>query len=271
MGRLSIIVLIGLGVLAVGMLFPWLVRGRAIQDRETCMNNLRELSAFAATFQIPEEKLRGARRVTAIPSGTLFHPEYPPAERLSWVPAALPFLNQKRQSMEPLLIQVNPAKPWADPAHERLAQTPIVSLLCPAAGEPPRAGPAISHYGASGGLGLEGPGLPMDDPRAGAFRADVPTPLEFIAQRDGLSRTLLFFESAKSAPWIAGGPATLWSTPTEGAVIGPGRPFGGNHPGGMNATFADGRGQFISERVSPAVFRAMVTIAGGADELRPDD
>jgi prepilin-type processing-associated H-X9-DG protein len=46
-------------------------------------------------------------------------------------------------------------------------------------------------------------------------------------------------------------------------LIGPGRPFGGLHPGGLNVLFVDGAASYFTESIDPDVFAAMARIHGG--------
>jgi prepilin-type processing-associated H-X9-DG protein len=46
----------------------------------------------------------------------------------------------------------------------------------------------------------------------------------------------------------------------EQPYIGPGRPFGGLHPNGVNVLFADGRVTFLSADIDPLVWEAHARI-----------
>ena len=47
----------------------------------------------------------------------------------------------------------------------------------------------------------------------------------------------------------------------ERPLLGPGRPFGGVHTGGLNVLFADGSVQFVLDAIKPELFEMQVTIA----------
>jgi prepilin-type processing-associated H-X9-DG protein len=51
--------------------------------------------------------------------------------------------------------------------------------------------------------------------------------------------------------------------PANKPYFGPGRQFGGLHPGGTPIAFADGSVRLIFDRTAPKVFEALSTIAGG--------
>jgi prepilin-type processing-associated H-X9-DG protein len=89
--------------------------------------------------------------------------------------------------------------------------------------------------------------------------------------RDGMSQTTMLAESSIGlAPWTAGGPSSVRGVdPATRPYLGPGRAFGGNHPGGANVAMADGSVKFVWETIAPSVFEAMSTIAGG-EPIPPD-
>ena len=51
--------------------------------------------------------------------------------------------------------------------------------------------------------------------------------------------------------------------PAQAPYIGRGRPFDGNHPGGVNVLYADGSVRFIKESIDPKIFEALSTKSGG--------
>ena len=266
MSRAAVLTLVVVAVLALGLFLPWVMRGREAQNRLYCTNNLRELAKFAAVYA-DDTKQNKPVGIAAIPAGTLVNPTLTPEQRLSWVPAALPLFNQRRQPTEELTRQVNPTLGWDADAHAGLRATKLNALLCPAAAD---VSAPVTHYVAMAGLGADAATLSKGDPRAGCFRYDEPTPLEFIRARDGLSQSLLFGETAhEPGAWLRGGPATVRGL-LDGTLIGPGGQFGGHHAGGANFAFADGSVRYFTEATSPKILRAFATIAGGADELGAD-
>ena len=76
---------------------------------------------------------------------------------------------------------------------------------------------------------------------------------------------MILIETAQGqAPWSAGGPSSVRGVdPAARPYLGPGRPFGGYHPGGANAAMADGSVRFVRDSVDPRAFEALSTIAGG--------
>jgi prepilin-type processing-associated H-X9-DG protein len=65
-------------------------------------------------------------------------------------------------------------------------------------------------------------------------------------------------------PWTAGGyPTSRGLDPSWQPYLGSGKQFSGYHPGKTNILLADGSARSISESISPQVFEALATIAGG--------
>lgn len=271
--------LLGLfAVLAVGLLITWLIKGRAAQDRVYCVNNLRELSQFAYLYADAERKKQPAASLAAIPAGTVVNPGLPPDRRMSWVPATFEYLNQHRQPTRDLKGLMSSNLPWDEGSNARLGQKLLFTLICSASPEEVQtARPPVTSYVGLAGVGTDaatlglGPPIP---PRAGCFRYDAPTPFDLISTHDGLAQTLLFGETGTNlGPWLRGGPGTvrgLDDAPTAAALIGSGGQFGGNHPEGAAFAAADGSSKFLTPRVDPAVFRALLTIAGGPGETVGD-
>jgi prepilin-type processing-associated H-X9-DG protein len=56
--------------------------------------------------------------------------------------------------------------------------------------------------------------------------------------------------------------------PQTSPYLGRASPFGGTHAGGAIVLFADGSARFLKESISPEVFQALATIAGG-EEVGP--
>ena len=59
--------------------------------------------------------------------------------------------------------------------------------------------------------------------------------------------------------------AAVWTKPEdwEFNAAKPLAGLGSAHPGGFNALFADGSVRFLSKQIDPAIFKALLTIAGG--------
>lgn len=123
------------------------------------------------------------------------------------------------------------------------------------------------------------PSLDIYDPGFGLFFNHNGTPKSTIGAdgiADGASQTLMLSENLEATNWattvLQSGVGMVWwsnkvftSLPETVNVNGPGpanarfnaRPSS-NHPGGANAIYADGHGEFLSERMDYAVLRDMM-------------
>jgi Protein of unknown function (DUF1559) len=204
------------------------------------------------------------------PPGTV-DSELPPEQRLSWLTALLPFVEQ-----EAVYRQIDQGQGWQAGGNQRVAQMVIPQYSCPAQpeGEREKLAPVVGLAG----IGLDAPCLALPDRRAGIFgyerhvsRADI---------TDGVSNTIMIIETrADNGPWMAGGHATVRGFDRDDApYIGVNRPFGMKHrddrwfrnnPLFATAMMADGSGRYLKETIDPATFQALATIAGddtvGAD------
>lgn len=262
--RVGAIVFLGVVVLAAGVFLTWVSRARVERDRLYCANNLRSLAQFVPQAGAPDRP-----HAWAVPSGTVPNLELPPERRLSWVVHLLPNFDQKRQDTAALAASIQPALAWDAEPHRSVARTPVAVLQC--FGTPAReAGGeyAVTQYVGNGGVAADAPTLPWTDgkppPTAGCFRYEGPTPADVIT--DGLSETVLFAEvSTDVGPWLRGGYATVRTIDATRPAVG--GQFGGNHIGGANLGFADGRVQFFTSFTDPVVLHKLFTIAGDAAGL----
>jgi len=210
------------------------------------------------------------------------NPNLRPEQRMSWYALVLapidtgpPGPATKPPQFADMLKEIDATKPWDAEVHQRLARTRLSVAICPA--QRPEAGenqPALTNYLGNGGLGRDTASLTLEQAgkKAGTFRYDTPTPLETIRAGDGLSNCISLVETARDlGPWLRGGPSTIRSLdPDEPPYLGPGRLYAGCHQGRGNFAIADGSVRVISDQVSPAVFRALLTINGGEKEAAFD-
>jgi prepilin-type processing-associated H-X9-DG protein len=242
-----------------------LVSAKAAGLRAECANNLKLISLFLDMY----ESGHGT-----FPPGTVPHAALSPERRLSWWAHLAGFLEQG------FLLLFDLDEPWdaganRAPRAEHTSTTgdpppyttPIGDFsmaTCPACRPRTKGGGAApTQYVGIAGLGIDAPTLPPGHPRAGVFGYDRRTRVAEIT--DGASTTLMLAETTlANGPWTAGGPATVRGVdPGRTPYIGPGRQFGGAHPGGANVAFADGSVRFLGEAIDPKVFEALSTIAGG--------
>lgn len=275
----AVVVLIGLLLFAVlGFVIPLVVKARLTAHLKQSQFNLARLTFFAAHHARPDPNSPAHLLPHEIPAATVVLSGVRPDDRLSWAVAVLPWLADRRFVAEDLVQAVRTDRPFSDPANQQVARARLAIFLCPE--NPPAAveeQPAPTCYVGLAGLGTDAAeqslpaGLPPP-PRAGAFRYDSPTPFDRIA--DGLSQTLLMGETADGpGPWLRGGPATIRGVDDRSEarpLLGIGGQFGGFFPNGGNFALCDGSVRWLTSQITPRVFHALVTIAGGPDEARTD-
>jgi prepilin-type processing-associated H-X9-DG protein len=241
-----------------------LLRVNAYRDRVECADHLRSIGQAVNAYCDNHKD--------TYPKGTFGSARLAPTQRLSWMAAILPYLDQGNTGNRPwesLANRLDPGKPWDDPAN-RADQARLRTFLCRAA---PAADisvpPGLTTYVGLAGIDPDAASLPKTDPRAGFFGYDrTITRTDLVA---GSSYTLMVVETGReNGPWAAGGPATVRGVaPDESHYLGPDRPFGGLHPGGANVLWADGRVMFLTEAVPPGDFRSQAALVGRSKEDRP--
>lgn len=262
-------VLAGLGLTAVA-------RQRERADRAGCLQRFERLGRFAAVYERPPKGLPADQIPQAVPPGTVPNPNLPPDRRLSWVAGALPLLDQTLQGTADLAARLDPTAAWDAGPNREVGAVRLALLTCPGAVPDPLPDGAMpTQFVGLAGVGADAAALPPDSPHAGCFRYDAPTPLKRVRDGDGLSNTLLFAETAAElGPWIRGGFATVRGLDVAAGAkpfLGRGGQFGGNYPGVVGFGRADGSAFFATDRMSLAVLRAHLTIAGGEVEGIPGE
>jgi hypothetical protein len=285
MSRVRLILLIVAILVLAGMLVPLILKGRVNSDRIGCENHLRQLGLLGVRHaSVPGQGLP-ARMLDQLPAGTFENPALPPAQRMSWYAYTLNVLNEGPPTPDPKikfrrpagladpLSRFDPTSAWNSEGNTPLANYRLAAAICPAqVREYPAGQPVPASYLAVGGLGLDTPAKTLGDagPLAGAYRYSGPTPDSAIT--DGLQQTAQLVETNTDlGPWLRGGPSTLRGLDAAATpYLGPGRPFGGCHPGGVYVALADGSVRFVVDPIDPVVFRSMLTIAGGPAETNFD-
>jgi prepilin-type N-terminal cleavage/methylation domain-containing protein len=269
----ELIVVLAILAILLRILLPMhghLVCGSA---RMACSNNLRQIGLAVHNYYDiggAPPRATDSRRPSVLPSGTIPHPDFAPAERFSWFASLLPFLEQ-----DSLYKQLDLSVPWNVERNRQPVEQVVRTFICPA--DPPWAPPAagaLTHYVGVAGVGPDAATLPAADPRAGLFGYD--RAISFKDIKDGTSNTLMALETAKdNGPWAEGGTATVRGLdPTTRPYLGQGRPFGIRHTPssrqeGANALMADASTRYLNGQISAATLEALATIAGG-EQIAPD-
>jgi Protein of unknown function (DUF1559) len=197
---------------------------------------------------------------------------YPPDHRVSFMADLLPYLGRGglRQSIQEKRL------PWYAKEHEAAGTTWISEFLVP---HYPQSSWRATHplgedrsyggtnYVAMSGLGLDSarydPSNPAHAKKVGMTGYDWGS--KFPEVTDGLSNTIYMIQvpPTHSRPWIAGGGATVQGAdenlpnPVEDFVD----PLGAKR--GTHILMGDGSVRFVPATIDPAVFKALVTRAGG--------
>jgi prepilin-type processing-associated H-X9-DG protein len=281
MSRVRLVLLVLATLALAGLLVPLILRGRVNSDRVGCENHLRQLGLLGVRHAAPPGQPAPPRALTELPPGTFENPSLPPDRRMSWYAYTLNVLNEGPPTPDPtvkfrrpaglgdLLARCDPTGAWDVGGNAALANYRLAAAICPAqVREYPAGQPVPTSYLAVGGLGLDTPAKSLGDagPLAGAYRYNGPTPDSAI--KDGFQQTAQLIETNSDlGPWLQGGPSSLRGLDAAAQpYLGPGRPFGGCHPGGAYVALADGSVRFVVDAVDPVVFRSMMTIAGGPGE-----
>jgi prepilin-type processing-associated H-X9-DG protein len=262
----------GTAITAVGLLAGYILHLRGTASRVTCQNNLRVIGRALAAYHEEHAQYPAA----IIPNLTLTRPD----QHLSWLAAILPYLDPPMPSLKakstaprPGPAQVawehlNVNQAWDAEENRAAATTYIRWFVCDAYdGRAVPQSPALTTYVGLSGIGPDAASLPASDPRAGFFGYDRTVTRDKLQAARGESRTMIVAETSfMVGPWAVGGAATVRDLdPAQRPYSGPGRPFGGNHPGGLNVLFVDGVVEWYSDNTDPHILEAMVPIAAPED------
>jgi len=219
-----------LGVLGflVALLLPASRSSRPAGYRTQCTNNLRVIALALQSYEQQNKALPPAYTVDA--NGRPLH---------SWRTLLLPYLDEAS-----LYQEIDLSKPWNDPANAKARETPVHVYHCPV---------ADGQRNETSYLAVVGPNacfLPSESRRLTEIR-------------DEHGSTLMLIEAGDehAVPWMAPVDAD------ESLVMSLGPTTKLHHGGGTNAGFADGSVRFLKADTPPEVRRALLSIAGGDDDL----
>jgi prepilin-type processing-associated H-X9-DG protein len=296
LGRRAAIVGLLLGgitslVATIGTLAVIIARLQTADARVECMNHLRVIGVAVNQYYDDHDQMF-PRAVVALDG-------VPPEERASWQAALLPYLDAKPNRENPwqgLATRLDLQKPWNDSVNKEALTFYVPFYQCP--GHPyfdPHQHPGVTHYVGVAGVGDDAASLPKGYPRAGFFGYERTLTLADGIAPSGNSRIkgtsyiMMVLETTQhNGDWIAGGLPTVrgvgfdptFSTgrelrssacwpggvllvprPVGPPLIGPERPFGSLHSGGLNVLWADGSVRFVSDAFPPHTFRMQASLS----------
>ncbi len=195
----------------------------------------------------------------------------PPDQRVSFLADLLPYIGRAG-----LRTQIDEKKhAWYDKENLPAAEAWVPEFLVPyypqetwRATHPLAEGRSLggTNYVAPAGIGLDAARYDPNDPelarRVGITGYDWGSKPEDV--KDGLSNTIYLLQAAPTQrPWIAGGGSTVVGVDDTDDPM---APFVHRRPDGQRGTYAlmaDGSVRWVKEGIDPAVFKGMVTRAGG--------
>lgn len=256
----ELLVVIAIIGILIALFFPAVRRVRGPAERMRCHSNLMQLMIAMHNYASTGPPARNASTpYPDSPAELMFPPGCvgpgdTPEERLSWMVALLPYLEQ-----ESLYRRFNLEKEYA--GNLPAAQTNVRMFLCPALKDP-ATGDAFTNYVAMSGIGHDAARQPAGSPGNGFMGYDRLTSMAMI--KDGASNTIALMETRFDlGPWARGGTSTLRGFDPANTVLHGDSPHFGGHPGGMNVALADGSVRFLSSSIDPKRLAAAITIAGG--------
>jgi prepilin-type processing-associated H-X9-DG protein len=261
--RIDIIALVTMllliGALAVAGV-QW-VRESAKQAK--CSNNLKQIGFAILNYMT-------STALDQFPTATMSNTGLEPEQRLSCLVELMPYLEAAPRG------PYDQKKPWGSfenrPQYFTFRGNDDLfhqghwghqrSFICPSRAEefdPIRF--SLTQYVGMAGIGYDAATLPLDASGNGFFGYDRHITKADI--RNDLAHTLMAIETGHAnGPWVASGFPTVRGVDPDGLpYFGEGGQFGGIHPGGVNALFADGSVRFLSNETSRDQFEAMCRIA----------
>lgn len=249
---MEVLVVITVIAMIIGLMLPALRSSREAARRINCINNLRQIGLALCNYET---------QCQVFPSGVVdakgpIRNDQPDGLHIGWLVQLLPYMEQNA-----IRETINTTLPVYDEANDTAARTTISSFLCPS---DPQTGPVGGRSGNSYAACHHDVEAPIDVDNHGVFYLNSSVRKEAIT--DGTSFTIFVGEKMISplihGGWMAGNRATLRNTGSP--INTPPRPggdlvggYGSYHGGGANFLFGDSAVRFLSERISPRVYRLL--------------
>lgn len=254
----EVLVVVGILGILIGLMLPATRRVGEASYRARCMNNLRQLTlALHMYHEMGSQAYDPAIGFPDSPAERFFPPGCVgpgavPRERLSWLAALLPCVEQ-----EALYKTLNFEEGYA--ANRPAVETRLNMFHCPSSQE--SAAGALTNYVAPSGIGKDAAAQPAGAQGNGFMGYDRQTSLTMI--NDGASNTIALMETTVDlGPWARGGTATVRGFDADAWQHDVPRPFGA-HPNAMLVAMADGSVRTVSYNIDPRMLAAALTSAGG--------
>jgi prepilin-type processing-associated H-X9-DG protein len=228
---IAIVAVLGLALFLCGgvglaLLLPAVQSAREAARRMQCSNNMKQIGLALHNYHDTYQSFPPAYTVDA--DGKPLH---------SWRTLILPFLNQQA-----IYSQIDLSEPWDSPKNAQFNNAVIPVFQC----ESDSPGPGCDY------VAIVGPNTLFQGP-AGVSMSQI---------IDGTSNTIAVVEAKGNVTsWMA--PVDLDFAKMKFAPNGGAGESGSNHPGGMNAVFADGSVRFLSNSIAPNTMQNLTTINDG--------
>jgi hypothetical protein len=220
----------GTSAVLIALLLPAVQSAREAARRAQCVNNFKQIGLAMHNYHTANN---------AFPKPAITDKDGKPL--LSWRVAILPYIEQAG-----LYNRFKLDEPWDSPHNRALIKEIPTTYICPSR---PQGEPGLTTYRA-----FVGPGAAFEPGRANGVE-NFP---------DCTSNTIMVVESKEGVPWTK--PDDLEFDPAAAPSL---NGAGSMHPGGFNALICDGSVRFFKVSISPQVFRALITRAGG-EVIRAD-
>jgi len=212
------------GVL-VALLLPAVQSAREAARRAQCTNNLKQMALAMHNYHAANN---------AFPKPALTDKDG--KALLSWRVAILPYIEQND-----LYNRFKLDEPWDSPHNKELIKEMPQTFVCPSRANVAPGTTTYRVFVGAGALFEKGKDIGI---------ADI---------TDGTSNTIMIAESNEAVPWTKPDAELDFDPAAKPSLFG----AGSIHPGGFNASMADGSVRFFKTTINLDVFRALITRAGG--------